>query len=190
VKSGASKASVSAREYASEADFCQLFRDEMNRFYFLSLLLTADAKKAERCFVTSLEACMQSRRIFKNWTQRWATHTIIKTAIQLVSPTQQQPVLEIPTSDQFANSSAPDALLAALQSVPPLDRFVHHMTVVERYSDLECSTFLGCTPKEVRQSRERALQRLASNEWLSRMVAEFDPSVATEFLRSFAAKAS
>jgi DNA-directed RNA polymerase specialized sigma24 family protein len=190
VKSGPSKASVLAREYASEADFCQLFRDEMNRFYFLSLVLTADAKKAEQCFVESLEICMQSRRIFKNWTHRWAIHTIIKTAIRMVSPTQQHALVEMPASDQLADQSAPEALLAALQSVPPLDRFVHHMTVVERYSDLECSTFLGCTPKDVRESRERALQRLATNETLSRMVAEFDAVVATEFLRSFAAKAS
>jgi DNA-directed RNA polymerase specialized sigma24 family protein len=190
VKSGQSNASTPVREYATEADFCQLFREQMNRFYFLSLLLTADAKKAERCFVTSLESCMQSRRIFKNWAHHWATHTIIKTAIQMVAPAQDAAVLELHRSGEITDHSAPDALLAALQSVPPLDRFVHHMTVVERYSDLECAKFLGCTTKEVRESRERSLQRLASNESLSQMVTAFDAGVAKEFLSSFAAKAS
>jgi DNA-directed RNA polymerase specialized sigma24 family protein len=179
-----------AREYATEADFCQLFRDQMNRLYFLSLLLTADAKKAERCFLGSLETCMKSRRIFKAWAERWATHTIIKTAIDIVSPAQHPVSGESLVIEQHNGASAPEALLSALQSVPPLDRFVHHMTVVERYSDLECSTFLRCTPKQVRESRERALQRLGADESLSRMVTEFDSSVAKEFINSMVAKAS
>ena len=56
MNSGLGKKSVAGvRDYATEADFCQLFREQMNRFYFLSLLLTADANKAEQCFVASLE---------------------------------------------------------------------------------------------------------------------------------------
>ena len=179
----------SAREYATEADFCQLFREQMNRFYFLSLLLTADATKAEQCFVTSLELCMQSRRIFKDWAQRWATHTIIKTAIQIVSPSALRANVVGLRSPEMGNTS-PEALLAALQSIPPLDRFVHHMTVVERYSDLECSTFLECTPTEVRQSRERALQRLGANGSLSQMVSEFDPTVAKAFISNIVERAA
>jgi DNA-directed RNA polymerase specialized sigma24 family protein len=183
-------AAGSARDYATEADFCQLFREQMNRFYFLSLLLTADAGKAEQCFVTSLEACINSRRIFQDWAQRWATHTIIKTAIQIVSPSQLKPNAEsLVRSNEEAFGSGAEALLAALQAVPTLDRFVHHMTVVERYSDLECSTFLGCTPKDVRQSRERALQRLGSNEGLAQLVTEFDPIVAKAFISSMVERA-
>lgn len=178
------------REYATESDFCQLFRDRMNQFYFLSLLLTADARKAEECFGASLDACMKSRRVFREWAHRWATHTIIKTAIQMVSPAQQKNVDSVLRFDRYASLTAPDALLSALQSIPPLDRFVHHMTVVERYSDLESSAFLGCTPKDVRESRERALQRLAANQGLAQMVADFDPSVAREFISTMVAKAS
>ncbi len=178
------------REYTTESDFCQLFRDHMNQFYFLSLLLTADATKAEECFVASLDNCMKSRRVFKDWAHRWATHTIIKKAIELVSPAQQRNSENVVSFENHSSLTAPDALLWALQSIPALDRFVHHMTVVERYSDLESSTFLGCSPKEVRESRERALQRLAANQDLSQMVTEFDASVAREFIHTMAAKAS
>ncbi len=188
MNSGLSKKSVAGvRDYATEADFCQLFREQMNRFYFLSLLLTADANKAERCFVASLESCMQSRRIFKDWAPRWATHTIIKTAVQIVSPAQLKSDTEGVVRPVEVSGSGPDALLAALQAVPPLDRFVHHMTVVERYSDLECSTFLGCSPKDVRLSRDRALQRLGDNASLSQMVTEFDPVMAKAFISSVVA---
>lgn len=191
MNSGVNKFSAhSAREYSSEADFCELFREQMNRYYFLALVLTADAEKAERCFVTGLESCLQSRRIFKEWAHRWAIHTIIKTAIDLVSPAQRkaQKPIHLPKSE--ASSSEPEALLAALESVPPLDRFVHYMTVVERYSDLECSTFLGCTPSEVRESRERVLLRVGNNEQLAQMVTDFNPGVAQVFIKSLVAKAS
>jgi DNA-directed RNA polymerase specialized sigma24 family protein len=181
---------VGGRDYATEADFCQLFREQMNRFYFLSLLLTADADRAEQCFVTSLESCMQSRRVFKDWAQRWATHTIIKTAIHIVAPAQVTAGSGILRPERDATGSGAEALLSALQAVPPLDRFVHHMTVVERYSDLECSTFLGCSAKEVRQSRERALERLGANQSLSKMVTEFDPVMAKAFISNMVEKAA
>lgn len=184
------KSMPKGREYATESDFCQLFRDHMNQFYFLSLLLTADATKAEQCFVASLDSCMKSRRVFKDWAHRWATHTIIKQAIEIIAPAQQESPDDVLRFENHANLTAPEALLSALQSIPPLDRFVHHMTVVERYSDLESSTFLGCTPKEVRESRERALQRLSANQSLAQMVTEFDASVAREFISTMAAKAS
>ena len=184
------KPTPKGREYATESDFCQLFRDHMNQFYFLSLLLTADASKAEECFVASLDSCMKSRRVFKDWAHRWATHTIIKKAIEMIAPAQQRKSESVLRFENHASLTAPEALLSALQTIPALDRFVHHMTVVERYSDLESSTFLGCSPKEVRESRERALQRLAANESLSQMVSEFDPSVAREFIHTMVAKAS
>ena len=131
---------------------------------------------------------MQSRRIFKDWAPRWATHTIIKTAIQIVSPVHLKsdtedvvrPDSQLPVRDQKHCCSVAGRFLA-------LDRFVHHMTVVERYSDLECSTFLGCSPKDVRLSRDRALQRLGDNESLSQMVTEFDPVMAKAFISSVVA---
>jgi DNA-directed RNA polymerase specialized sigma24 family protein len=192
VNSGLSNNSTAgfARDYATEADFCQLFREQMNRFYFLSLMLTADADKAEQCFVTSLGTCTQSRRIFKDWAQRWATHTIIKTAIQIMSPVQIQQQDARSRSEHDEVSSEPEVVLSALQSFPPLDRFVYHMTLVERYSDLECSTFMGCTPQEVRLSRERAVQRLTTDESLSRIVNEFDVITAKGLISSLVERTS
>ncbi len=178
-----------AREYATEADFCRLFSEQMNRFYFLALMLTADAKKAEDCFVMSFESCLKSRRIFKDWAQRWATHTIIKTAIQIASPvkgSEDGRTLQLPREV----TTAPEAILEALRAIPALDRFVYHMTIIERYLDLECATFLGCSPKDVKTSRERALERLGANDTLSKMVTEFDHQAARDFIQTMVAKAS
>ena len=70
------------RDYATIADFCGLFKAEANRFYYLCRLLVGDTR-AEQCFVSSLENCLLSHRVFREWAQRWAVHTIVKTAIQM-----------------------------------------------------------------------------------------------------------
>jgi hypothetical protein len=47
-------ATESLTQYATRTDFCQVFRNEANSLYLLSLLLTADHAKAEKCFARGL----------------------------------------------------------------------------------------------------------------------------------------
>jgi hypothetical protein len=48
---------------------------------------------------------------------------------------------------------------AAILQLEPLERFVYVMSVLERYSDLDCSVLLGCARRDVIASRISALQQ-------------------------------
>jgi DNA-directed RNA polymerase specialized sigma24 family protein len=54
------------------------------------------------------------------------------------------------------------AEIAAVARLEPFERFVYVMTVLERYSDHECSILLGCARRDVLAARTRALQQLGS----------------------------
>lgn len=146
------------REYASTADFCSLFKAETNRFYFLCRLLNENAEMAEQCFARSLENCLHSHRVFKDWAQRWATHSIIKTAIQMNSPLRAEPNGQVNGSTRKQ-----EMLVSVVETLTPLERFVYVMTVLERYPYQECATLLASNLREVRAARERALSKLATN---------------------------
>jgi hypothetical protein len=49
---------------------------------------------------------------------------------------------------------------AALLQLEPFERFVYVMSVLERYSDLDCSVLLGCARRDVIAARMSALQQL------------------------------
>lgn len=58
-------------DYATNEDVCQIFTENMDSLYLLSLLLTGDHQKAQQCFVASLENSI-SAKVFKNWARAWA----------------------------------------------------------------------------------------------------------------------
>ena len=72
--------------YASRGDFCRIFYEEIDNLYRLSFLLTADADKAERCFVSGLEDSLKGNRVFKEWARSWARRAIIQNAVRVVNP--------------------------------------------------------------------------------------------------------
>ncbi len=72
--------------YATAADFCRIFKNDMNRLYLLSYMLTAEHGKAEECFVRGLEDSTRSNRVFKEWAESWARRAVIHNAIQMVRP--------------------------------------------------------------------------------------------------------
>jgi hypothetical protein len=144
--------------YATPADFCDLFKGEMSRFYFLALLLTADANAAEKCFAAALESS-QTGSVFSEWAPRWATHNIIKEAIRMIAPVQSTNPQE--NVHVGWNGSELQTMAAMITTVPALDRFVYVMSVLENYSDRECASFLGCAPADVKPARERAILQLS-----------------------------
>jgi DNA-directed RNA polymerase specialized sigma24 family protein len=144
--------------YASAADFYQLFMKDMNRLYTLSLLLTADHSLAEECLVRGLDDSSSSTRIFKEWLQSWATRTIIQSAIQIIRPRPG----DGRTPDRKAAMNQP-AELAAVIELPPFERFVFVLSVLERYSDQECSLLLNTNRGEVTAARTHALQSIGNS---------------------------
>lgn len=143
--------------YAAETDFCRIFHGDMKNLYLLSLLLTANADKAEQCFVSGLDDCLTGNQVFKEWAQSWARRMIIKNAIRLIAP--QSSGAE---ANRGGAQTQPElrAELAAVLSLEPFERFAFVMSVLEGYSDRECTLLLGCTRESLVVARSTALQKI------------------------------
>jgi hypothetical protein len=152
--------------YATSADFCRIFREDMNRLYLLSLLLTGDQVKAESCFVLGLEDVGKGNPVFREWAQSWARRTIIQKAIEMIQP---RPT-DGSTSEAAEAGHAPAELseMVAVVELPVFERFAFVMSVLERISDQECSLLLDCSRSEVSTARRRAFQRIGRSAELQR----------------------
>jgi hypothetical protein len=90
---------------------------------------------------------------------------IIVNAVRAINPR--------PTEQSDRSSSAPvssngktppveQVEIAAVLELGAFERFVHVITVCERYSDQECAVLLGCTRRDVVAARTRAFQQIGS----------------------------
>ena len=143
--------------YATPADFCRIFENDMSRLYLLCYLLTADHGMAEECFARSLEDVTGANRVFRDWAESWTRRTIIHNAIQMIRPRPSDNSVSNTRVQPDSNDPAP---ISAVVQLPPFERFVFVMSVLERQSVRECSLLLGCVRDEVRASRVLALQQI------------------------------
>jgi hypothetical protein len=152
--------------YASSTDFRQIFDEDMKRLYLLSFLLTADREKAEQCFVSGLEDAVNGNPVFKEWARSWARRAIIQNAVRVIKPRpverseHSSPVSVDGNGKTLATGQRVE--IAAVLGLEPFERFVYVMTVLERYSDQDCSLLLGCARRDVLAARTRALQQIGS----------------------------
>jgi hypothetical protein len=151
--------------YASSDDFRRVFDEDMNSLYLLSFLLTADREKAEQCFVSGLEDAVEGNPVFKEWARSWARRVIIVNAVRAINP---RPMGEnghsnsAPVSSDGKTPPAEQVEIAAVLALEPFERFVYVMTVLERYSDQDCSLLLGCARQDVVAARTRAFDQIGS----------------------------
>ncbi len=143
--------------YTTGADFCRIFADEMDSLYLLGFLLTADAEKAEQCFVAGIGDCVEGNAVFKEWARSWARRAIVQQAIQLSGPA----ILSEITSNRRTGAQIEPRLRAILE-LDTLERFVFVMSVLEGYSVQDCSILLGSSRPAVVNARARAIDRLAA----------------------------
>ena len=158
------KGAIEDTSYAIPKDFCRIFAEDMDALYWFSLLLTADREKAEQCFVSGLDGCLEENRVFKEWARSWARRAIAQNAIRMVRPTPEQPMLNvyaIPSNDGRAVGLG-NVSLAAVFRLKPFERFVFVMSVLEHYSDQECKTLLGCSRQDIMLARATAMEQLAA----------------------------
>ena len=146
--------------YASSGDFYRIFFDETDSLHQLSFLLTADRERAQQCFASGLEDSVKGNPVFKEWARSWARREIIQCAVRLINPR--------PTEEGFPSRSnstgdtwgVEPGEIAAVLELRPFERFVYVMSVLERYSDQDCSVLLGCSLRDVIAGRSRALQQI------------------------------
>jgi hypothetical protein len=156
------KRTTSPTSYASSVDFCRIFYEETDSLYQLSFLLTADRDKAQQCFVSGLEDSLKGSRVFKEWARSWARRAIMQNAVRVINP---RPMGEnVPSSFNSSGKTllAEPAEIAAILERAPFERFVYVMSVLERYSDQDCSVLLGCSRRDVNAARIRAVQQIGS----------------------------
>ena len=159
-----------SRAYATRIEFCRVFAENMDNLHLLSFLLTADLAKAEECFVSGLEDCVEGTYVFRDWAQSWAPRTIIQNAIRMLAPRMNySTVADVPSDAvtcSFGRTQDTDYVIARLLRLEHFERFVFVMSVLEKYSDQDCSVLLGCSRQDVGETRMRALLHLAEPDRL------------------------
>lgn len=155
-------------EYATTEDFRRIFTDDMNGLYQLSMLLTGDDKKAQQCFVAGLEDSINSNSVFREWAHTWAKRVVINNAIAAMQPhpDHNRPPLTKTAPNRESTPSIPREEHFEIESVQALEsfeRFVFVMSVLEGYSDKDCSLLLNCLVPDIREARSRAIQGMAES---------------------------
>jgi hypothetical protein len=142
----------------------------MDSLQLLSFLLTADQTKAEECFVSGLEDCVEGTYVFRDWARSWARRTIIQNAIRMLAPCKDHSTVADVPSDAVSCSAGrtqdADYAIARILRLEHFERFVFVMSVLEKYSDQDCSVLLGCSRQDVGETRMRALLHLAEPDRL------------------------
>src|SRR5271157_4663001 len=143
----------------TRADVCRTFKQDMKSLYLLSLLLTAGRHSAEECFVSSLDDCLNMRPVFREWAQSWTRRVVLENAIRTLRPAAHN---EDATPQSQVNSPAPELspALCAILRLGTFERFVLVMSVLEGYSDHECSLLLRAKRRDVVAAKAKALGRL------------------------------
>ena len=162
--------------YATRRDFCRIFEKNMDRLYLLSFLLTGDEAMAEQCFVGGLHIAQTESLVFREWAESWARRTIILNAVRMVRPRlNSESAARLPggRSTEDAVTGTPE--IVAILGLPAFERFALVMSVLEGYSDQECSLHLNCTRGDVMAARTHALERMGRSSELSRKVVAIAP---------------
>jgi len=153
-------------DYATVENFRRVFAEDMNELYQLLLLLTADHQKAEQCFVAGLEAAVKENHVFRDWAPSWAKRTIVQNAIRKLEPrplatsfSVAPPPYTVPLPSDQDRHFEVDAVLA----LDDFERFVFVLSVLEHYSEHECSLLLGWSPREIREARARSIAQLMNS---------------------------
>jgi DNA-directed RNA polymerase specialized sigma24 family protein len=156
------KRTTGPTSYASSVDFCRIFHEEIDGLYMLSFLLTAKRDKAEQCFVSGLEDSLKGNRVFKEWARSWARRTIIQNAVRVINPRPMDKNAPLSFDSSGKTLVAEQVEIAAILELAPFERFVFVISVLEHYSEHECSVLLGCPRRDVIAARIRALQQIGS----------------------------
>ena len=154
------KPSRSPALYASSDDFRRVFHDEADSLYRLAFLLIADHEKAQQCFVYGLEDSVNGSAVFKDWAHSWARRTIIQNAVRAIIARPMEEYAPSSFDGGSTKLAAEQVETAAVLRLEPFERFVYVMSVLERYSDLDCSVLLGCARRAVIAARVRGLQQI------------------------------
>jgi hypothetical protein len=125
--------------YATREDFLTIVDQDLNGLYQLSLLLTGDHQKAERCVVSGIEDCAEENRVFREWARAWAKRVIAENAIRELNPRRKD----------SSSSSIPTVFSRNRRSSTPIGHF--DVDSVLGLGDFERFVFVLCVLEHYRE---------------------------------------
>ena len=153
-------------DYATVEDFRGVFTRGMDELYQLSFLLAGDEHRAEQCFVAGFEEAVKENHVFKEWARSWAKRAIIQNAIRELKPRPLAtgfPLAPPPYVDQLPSDQDRHFEVDSVLALADFERFVFVMSVLEHYSEHDCSLLLRCSPREIREARLRAIRHVSDS---------------------------
>jgi hypothetical protein len=154
------KIADSRADRANRPDFCKVLEQELKPLYLLAFLLTANHKTAEKCFAATVEQALNEPAVLKDWVRFHIKRSLIRNAIAILSPASSASNEKRDCWSGSRHKAAGHDEIGGVTQLPSLERFVFVMSVLERYSDGECSLLLGCSTGNVAKARIRALRIL------------------------------
>jgi DNA-directed RNA polymerase specialized sigma24 family protein len=154
------KIAASRAGNANRPDLCKVLERGLKPLYLLAFLLTANHKTAEQCFAATVEQALNEPAVSKDRVRSYFKRSLITNAIAELAPPSAAGSEEAAPWSRGQQKAVGDDEIGAVTRLPPLERFVFVMSVLERYSDGECSLLLGCSTRNVALARMRALRRL------------------------------
>jgi hypothetical protein len=156
-----------SNKYATSSDFCRIYVEQMSSLYLLSLLLTADPQKAERCFLAGFDDSANNNFVFRERAYLWARRSIILHAIRLLCPrpndkNELNEPRPLPLGGKVPAEVQAYPNFARIVGLNSFERFIFVMSILEKYSAHECSLLLGCFRRNVIDARTAAIRHLAS----------------------------
>jgi hypothetical protein len=145
-------------ERATADRFREIFSADMGSLYLLAYLLTGDDTKAEACFLSALDDCLDSGFVFPERAHSWARRAIIKSAIQRGRPSPNANLSPAETVSKIKEPELASKGLDVVMRMKTFRRFVFVMSALERYPDRECAILLDCTIRDVVGARNEALR--------------------------------
>jgi DNA-directed RNA polymerase specialized sigma24 family protein len=161
------KIADSRSESANRPDFCEVLKQELKPLYLLAFLLTANHKAAEQCFDATVEQALNEPAVFKDRVRSYIKRSLIRNAIVMLSPPSAPDDEKRDFWTAGRHKAVGDDEIGGVIQLPPLERFVFVMSVLERCSDGECSLLLGCSTRNVAKARMRALGGLPTGRALA-----------------------
>jgi hypothetical protein len=147
-------------DYAKHDDFYEVFEKDAKSLYLLAFVLTANHKESEHCFVSTVDEAFKEKAVFKEWARSWVKRRMIENAIESAwhDTARDGQKRDLWSAQQHENEKRCE--IDSVTQLPSFERFVFVMSILERYSDWDCSVLLECNMKKVAQARIGALRRL------------------------------
>ena len=147
-------------DYAKRTDFCEVFEQDTRLLYLLAFLLTTNHKESEECFVLTVEEAFKEQTVFNEWARSWVKRRLIENAIEIVSPASGPNGRKRDLWSAGQRETHRECEIDTVTDLAPFERFVFVMSMLERYSNWDCSLMLGCSMNKIAQARIKALHRL------------------------------